>query len=30
MLVADQARREKRLDKLITVGESEAQRECVN
>ena len=27
-LVADQARREKRLDKLINVGESEAQRDC--
>ena len=30
MMVADQARREKRLDKLINVGESEAQRDCQN
>lgn len=30
MLATDQARREKRLDKLINVGESEAQKECQN
>ncbi len=30
MLAGDQARREKRLDKLINVGESEAQKACQN
>ncbi len=30
LLVADQTRREKRLDKLINVGESEVQRDCMN
>lgn len=30
LLNADQARREKRLDKLINVGESDLQRDCTN